>query len=151
MTAVIAAVALAAVGLTLVTRSITQFVRRGKGTLAPWDPTRVLIVDDIYRYTRNPMKTGLFLVLIAECLLLRSPALMVWTACFIVANVVYIRWHEEQGLRKRFGDDYEAYCRRVRRWLSLLSGQIPQHLSRPAGGPAGCCCVRWSTGNVPFR
>lgn len=106
-------------GISIVSRAIVLFVRRGEGTLAPWDPTRVLITGDIYRFSRNPMKAGLFLILIGETLLLRSAALAVWTACFILANVLYIRWLEEPGLRRRFGSDYDAYRGSVARWLNL--------------------------------
>jgi protein-S-isoprenylcysteine O-methyltransferase Ste14 len=106
-------------GSTLVIRAIGLFVVRGKGTLAPWDPTEVLITEDIYRYSRNPMKAGLFLVLIGECLLTLSPALMVWTVCFITANIGYIRLVEERGLRKRFGAAYDEYRNSVPRWFGL--------------------------------
>jgi len=120
-----AAAALVTGGLTLVTRSIALFIRLGRGTLAPWDPTRVLITDGVYRYSRNPMKAGLFLILIGECCLLRSTALTVWAASFMLANVLYIRWFEEKGLRARFGQPYEDYCRRVPRWLSLRATRAP--------------------------
>jgi protein-S-isoprenylcysteine O-methyltransferase Ste14 len=118
-------------GLMLANRSIALFVRRGRGTLAPWDPTRVLIANDVYRFSRNPMKSGLFLILLAECLMLRSPALAVWTAGFIVVNVLYIRLHEEVGLRRRFGADYLRYCQRVPRWFPRRSGdgQLREGLS----------------------
>jgi protein-S-isoprenylcysteine O-methyltransferase Ste14 len=136
LTALIVAIVLAASGLTLVVRSIALFVRRGQGTLAPWDPTRVLIVEDVYRYSRNPMKAGLFLLLLAESLLLRSPALLVWSVCFIVANVVYIRVHEDRGLRARFGDAYDSYCRLVPRWLPLLPAQTRGLAPQPDASPS---------------
>jgi len=110
-----------ATGLTLALRAIWLFIKRGGGTLAPWDPTSVLIAADIYRYTRNPMKLGLFLMLIGECVLLRSQAVAIWTVCFIAVNVIYIRVSEEPGLRKRFGAAYANYCRRVPRWIGRLS------------------------------
>ena len=116
-------------GLVLALRAITLFVRRGHGTLAPWDPTEILITGDIYRYSRNPMKAGLFLVLIGELFLLRSTALAIWVVSFIAVNVLYIRRFEEPGLRSRFGDEYRAYCRRVPRWLRLTP-------MRRAEGPA---------------
>jgi len=106
-------------GLTLVIRAISLFVRGGRGTLAPWDPTRVLITHDIYRYSRNPMKAGLFLVLLGEVALLQSIALAIWALTFIAVNAIYIRLSEEPGLKARFGADYDAYCRRVPRWLGL--------------------------------
>jgi protein-S-isoprenylcysteine O-methyltransferase Ste14 len=93
------------------------FVRRGNGTLAPWDPTQVLVRAGLYRYSRNPMKAGLFLILAAESALFGSTALACWTAAFIAANVVYIRVSEEPGLRARFGAAYDEYCAEVPRWL----------------------------------
>jgi protein-S-isoprenylcysteine O-methyltransferase Ste14 len=110
-----------ATGLTLATRAVWLFIKRGGGTLAPWDPTSVLIAADIYRYTRNPMKLGLFLMLVGECVLLRSQALVIWTASFIVVNAIYIRVSEESGLRKRFGAAYDDYCRKVPRWIGNFS------------------------------
>ena len=55
-------------GLWLVVHSIRLFVRLGSGTLAPWDPTQALVTDGAYRYSRNPMKGGLFLILAGEAL-----------------------------------------------------------------------------------
>ncbi len=105
---------------------ILLFVRHGHGTLAPWDPTRELVGAGAYRYSRNPMKAGLFLILAGEALWLRSSALAWWFACFVVVNVVYIRLHEERGLRARFGEQYRHYCERVPRWwpgLATFSGR----------------------------
>ena len=108
--------ALLGAGVALVVNSIRLFVALGRGTLAPWDPTRALVTAGAYRYMRNPMKAGLFLVLAGEVLLFRSLALSAWLACFAAANVVYIRVSEEPGLRKRFGAPYREYCERVPRW-----------------------------------
>lgn len=117
--AVLFALPFLGLGITLAVRAVLLFIRRGRGTLAPWDPTEVLITEDIYRYSRNPMKAGLFLILIGECLLLRSPVLTLWTVSFIAVNAAYIRGFEEKGLLARFGEDYAAYCRSVPRWLRL--------------------------------
>ena len=123
---------LVAVGLALVARSIALFVRLGRGTLAPWDPTRVLITTDVYRLSRNPMKSGLFLVLLGECLVSGSGALMLWAAAFIAANVIYIRWFEERGLERRFGARYADYRERVPRWLGLRGlRRAPRALESP--------------------
>lgn len=121
LTAAALGLLLIAAGLALVARSIALFVRIGRGTLAPWDPTRVLIKTDVYRLSRNPMKSGLFLVLVGECLASGSRALMLWAAAFIVANVVYIRCFEEPGLARRFGAAYADYREQVPRWLGLKS------------------------------
>jgi protein-S-isoprenylcysteine O-methyltransferase Ste14 len=107
-------------GAALVAHSIRLFVRLGRGTLAPWDPTQLLVNAGAYRFTRNPMKGGLFLVLLGETLLLRSAALAVWLACFASVNIVYIRVAEEPGLLARFGQPYRDYCARVPRWWPSL-------------------------------
>jgi protein-S-isoprenylcysteine O-methyltransferase Ste14 len=112
---------LVAAGAALVVHSVRLFVRLGRGTLAPWDPTRALVAAGAYRYTRNPMKAGLFLVLAGEALATRSAALAVWLGAFALANMVYIRLHEEPGLERRFGERYREYCARVPRWLPRLS------------------------------
>ena len=108
-------------GLWLVVHSIGLFMRLGRGTLAPWDPTQALVGDGAYRHSRNPMKAGLFLILAGETLMARSTALLVWFACFVLVNAVYIRLHEETGLRARFGEQYRDYCDRVPRWWPKLA------------------------------
>jgi protein-S-isoprenylcysteine O-methyltransferase Ste14 len=80
----------------------------------------VLVNAGAYRYSRNPMKGGLFLVLAGEALLTRSLTLGAWFACFALLNVVYIRLHEEPGLEARFGASYRAYRARVPRWWPQL-------------------------------
>jgi protein-S-isoprenylcysteine O-methyltransferase Ste14 len=103
-------------GIALVAHTIRLFVRLGRGTLAPWDPTRELVIAGAYRYSRNPMKVGLFLVLAGEAAVTCSAAIAVWFVCFALVNIVYIRLHEEPGLLARFGDRYRDYCARVPRW-----------------------------------
>jgi protein-S-isoprenylcysteine O-methyltransferase Ste14 len=107
-------------GVALVAHSIRLFVQLGRGTLAPWDPTRELVTAGAYRYSRNPMKGGLFLVLAGEALVTQSPALAVWFACFALVNTLYIRLHEEPKLTQRFGDRYRDYCAQVPRWWPSL-------------------------------
>jgi protein-S-isoprenylcysteine O-methyltransferase Ste14 len=109
-------------GIALVAHTIGLFVRLGRGTLAPWDPTRELVVAGAYRYSRNPMKAGLFLVLAGEAAVLRSPALAAWLVSFALVNIIYIRLHEEPGLVARFGDRYREYCARVPRWWPTARG-----------------------------
>lgn len=132
--AIVLALPFLAAGVFLVSRSIMLFIRYARGTLAPWDPTEVLLTSDLYQYTRNPMKLGLFLVLMSEVILLRSAAITVWACAFITMNVLYISWFEEPGLRSRFGDRYQVYCHEVPRWFSLrwlteTPGRARRHLS----------------------
>ena len=93
------------------------FARVGKGTLAPWDPTRRLIAVGPYRYVRNPMITGVLTMLIGESVVLGSRALALWAATFFLINAVYFVILEEPDLERRFGDDYRVYKSAVPRWI----------------------------------
>jgi protein-S-isoprenylcysteine O-methyltransferase Ste14 len=66
------------------------------------------------------MKLGLFLVLGGEAMLIQSTPIAVWFACFAIANILYIRLHEEPRLEARFGARYRDYCERVPRWWPKL-------------------------------
>ena len=121
-------------GLALVARTIAHFATRGRGTLAPWDPPRHLVVAGIYRYVRNPMITGVLLILVGESLLFASTEVATWAATFFAINAVYMPLFEEPGLAERFGDDYEEYRRHVPRWVPRLSPWRPEGASRSSAG-----------------
>ena len=128
-------VALLGVGVVLVYRAIGLIACIGEGTLAPWDPARVLITEGVYRHVRNPMKTGLFMILCAECVLLNSLALTGWLVLFMLVNMIYIRASEEPGLRARFGNAYDAYCASVPRWLPRLRAWMPERAAQRGAVP----------------
>ena len=67
-----------AAGLALIVSCVGRFWRQGRGTLAPWDPPRVLVVSGPYAQVRNPMISGVILVLIAEAMLFRTLPHVVW-------------------------------------------------------------------------
>ncbi len=104
-------------GLALVTWCISLFVRIGKGTLAPWDPTSNLVAVGPYRYTRNPMITGVCTILTGEALATGSWRLGLWALTFIALNHVHFLLVEEPGLERRFGEPYLEYKRAVPRWI----------------------------------
>jgi protein-S-isoprenylcysteine O-methyltransferase Ste14 len=114
---VLAGAALVLAGLALWYRTVALFAREGEGTLAPWDPTRKLVVRGPYRYVRNPMITGVLLVLSGEAALFGSVWIMAWAAAFFAVNAVWFPLAEEPGLVRRFGDEYEEYRRAVPRWV----------------------------------
>lgn len=129
-------VVLMGLGLAMAARTIAHFAQQGRGTLAPWDPPRRLVVSGIYRYVRNPMITGVLLVLAGESLFFASRAVAMWVAEFWVINAIYIPLLEEPMLARRFGADYELYRRNVPRWIPRLSPWDPAPLQRPAQEPS---------------
>jgi protein-S-isoprenylcysteine O-methyltransferase Ste14 len=108
-------------GLILFVATVRLFSRYGDGSIMPWDPTQRLIVRGVYRHVRNPMHTGVFLVLFGEGLLLRSTPLLVLVAVVVVLHLFYIPLSEERGLEKRFGEAYREYKQNVPRWIPRLT------------------------------
>jgi protein-S-isoprenylcysteine O-methyltransferase Ste14 len=107
-------------GAGLLATCIWEFARSGRGTLAPADPPRQLVVRGLYRYVRNPMYLSVSAIVLGEALLTRSWALLLyWGVWFLAANL-FVRGYEEPALRRRFGASYEGYTRRVGRWLPRL-------------------------------
>jgi protein-S-isoprenylcysteine O-methyltransferase Ste14 len=88
----------------------------GRGTPAPFDPPRRLVVVGPYRRIRNPMYLGAGLALAGAALYYRSLALLAYLAVFLLATGLFVLGYEEPTLRRLFGADYEAYCQRVGRW-----------------------------------
>lgn len=112
-------------GLSLFAFTVFLFYSRGKGTLAPWTPTKRLVIAGPYRYCRNPMISGVLSVLIGEALLFHSGNIMIWAGTFFLINTLYFIFSEEPGLLKRFGDDYRQYKQHVPRWIPRLTPYKP--------------------------
>jgi len=122
---------LVALGLVLLVVTIRLFSRHGAGTLMPWDPTRRLVVRGVYRHLRNPMHTGVFLVLFGEAFLLRSTVLLILGAAVVVLHLFYIPLSEERGLERRFGEAYRECKRNVPRWIPRRTPWEPEQPRGP--------------------
>ena len=121
----VVAMPLGAVGLGLLVWTIRLFIRVGQGTLAPWNPTKKLVITGPYAYVRNPMLTGVFMILLAEAIAVQSGAIALWFGLFVLINAAYFPLSEEPGLRKRFGAEYEEYCRHVPRFWPRRTPWVP--------------------------
>jgi protein-S-isoprenylcysteine O-methyltransferase Ste14 len=108
-------------GLALSVWTIVYMKRRGKGN--PMDAfghevaprTQHLMTDGPYRLNRNPMLTGTLIYLAGAVVGLWTwEAAVVWVA-FLVVMLVQV-FSEERRLSRDFGDEYEAYRRRTRRF-----------------------------------
>jgi len=106
-----------AAGGYLAVRTVTLFTSRGEGTPAPWDPPQKLVILGPYRYVRNPMITGVIVMLLGESILFNSWLIFLWTLVFICGNMLYLPLVEEKGLISRFGDPYRSYRDQVPRWV----------------------------------
>jgi protein-S-isoprenylcysteine O-methyltransferase Ste14 len=106
-----------AIGLAILLRCIWEFGRRGRGTPAPIDPPKELVVSGLYRYVRNPMYLGVLLILLGEALFFASRALLAYAAAWWLTVHLFVLVYEEPTLARSFGDSYARYRRAVRRWV----------------------------------
>ena len=117
---VILGLALGLAGLGLMIWTGWLFWMEGKGTVLPLDPTKKLVVVGPYRYVRNPMYSGGFMVLFGEAILLGSIAVLVFAVMMPLAPLVYVPLKEERDLEKHFGKEYLVYKAHVPRWVPRL-------------------------------
>lgn len=111
------AVCLMAIGAAMYLRCVWDFAVFGKGTPAPIDAPKRLVIRGLYRYSRNPMYVGL-ITLIAGWAVMFGSMVLVWCAVLLfVFFSLFVRLYEEPHLRRKFGDEYEVYKAQVGRWL----------------------------------
>ena len=104
-------------GIALLIWCVHEFYVAGKGTLAPWDPPKHLVVSGPYRVSRNPMYIGVALILIGWAAGFGIRVLWYYAAAMIVAFHLRVVLAEEPWQARTFGEDWERYKTRVRRWL----------------------------------
>lgn len=112
-----AGAALGALGGLLALACVVTFVRRGRGTPAPFDPPTEFVAAGPYGWVRNPMYVGGALLLLGSGLALGSPVLCGLAAVFLVLAHLFVVLYEEPQLARRFGSPYEQYKRTVGRWV----------------------------------
>lgn len=107
---------------TLATTTLRSFRRKGT-TVEPFRPEQAsaLVTTGANTITRNPMYVGLAGVLLAHAVHRGSWAALVPVAAFVALIDGYQVRFEEQALRKKFGEEYDAYCAAVPRWLDQRS------------------------------
>jgi protein-S-isoprenylcysteine O-methyltransferase Ste14 len=112
----VAGIIVVAAGAALALWCIITFVVAGRGTPAPFDPPRRLVVVGPYRWMRNPMYLGATLALAGAALFYGSWALLGYAAAFVLLMYLFVVIYEEPALKASFGAPYVEYCKRVRRW-----------------------------------
>jgi protein-S-isoprenylcysteine O-methyltransferase Ste14 len=113
----VAGMIMVAIGTALALWCVFTFVFIGKGTPAPFDPPRKLVVRGPYRFVRNPMYIGAGMTLAGAALYYQSLSIFIYTCLFFLITHLFVVLYEEPTLRRTFGDEYEEYFHRVRRWI----------------------------------
>lgn len=112
----IAGIAISCVGAALALSCVGAFAWLGKGTPAPFDPPRRLVIRGPYRFVRNPMYIGAAIALSGAALFYWSLSLFAFVCGFLLVTHLFVILYEEPTLRRLFGPEYADYCAHVERW-----------------------------------
>jgi protein-S-isoprenylcysteine O-methyltransferase Ste14 len=96
---------------------VRDFYKIGKGTLAPWDPPKKLVVVGLYRFVRNPMYVGVLGWVAGWSLIAGSLVLGIYTILLAIAFHLRVIFYEEPTLARQFGNDWVQYQGTVPRWI----------------------------------
>jgi protein-S-isoprenylcysteine O-methyltransferase Ste14 len=107
-------------GATVLLESFLRFALRGLGTPAPVFPTRHLVVSGHYRYVRNPMYVAVTAIVLGQALWFASVTLLWYCALVWFSFHAFVILYEEPKLRATYGAEYDAFCRRVPRWIPRI-------------------------------
>ena len=108
------------IGVTTLLWCFWDFLVKGRGTPAPIDPPKELVVTGLYNHIRNPMYVGIAVILVAHFLWFGFWSLLIYFVVVVIAFHSFVTFYEEPNLRKRFGSAYEEYLKRVPRWIPRL-------------------------------
>jgi len=101
----------------LLTASSFRLFRRQRTSVIPVRPATALVIEGPYTFTRNPMYVGMALLTTSVALFLDTWWLLLLLVPVLVIVRRFVIAREERYLHRRFGAEYDAYARRVRRWI----------------------------------
>ncbi len=106
------------IGIIIEFWSVWLFIR-ARTTVNPLKPekSKALVASGMYKYTRNPMYLGMLLLLIGWTIWLGNPVGLPMLFIFVWYLTQFQIKPEEQALAELFGEQYNDYMQRVRRWL----------------------------------
>ena len=107
-------------GVATYTWCVWDFATFGKGTPAPVDAPKKLVVRGLYQVTRNPMYVGVLMVILGWATRFQSVTLLIYAGIVAVCFHAFIVLYEEPHLEREFGGEYSEYRSRVARWLPSL-------------------------------
>jgi len=97
-----------------------DFTFAGKGTPAPIDPPKELVVRGLYKYVRNPMYVGVLSLIAGQAIWFESIQLLAYAAFAFLLMHAFVMLYEEQALKRKFGESYARYHDSVPRWIPGL-------------------------------
>jgi protein-S-isoprenylcysteine O-methyltransferase Ste14 len=122
---------------------LVRFVREGIGTPAPIAPPERLVMGGPFQRVRNPGYVAVVALVVGQGLLFGSGAVLAYAVLLALGFHAFVVLYEEPTLRRRFGAEYEAYCRRVPRWWPRFSALLVVALA--LGSTLACATTKIET------
>ena len=104
-------------GTFILLNCVLRFPYEANGTISPFVRSKKLLTTGLYNYSRNPMYIGVIMILVGESIFFKSGALWMYSFFVFIGFHLYLVLFEELRLRKDFGKEYDAYYKKVRRWI----------------------------------
>jgi protein-S-isoprenylcysteine O-methyltransferase Ste14 len=98
-----------------------DFLVKGRGTPAPIDPPKALVITGLYNFVRNPMYVGVLMIIIGHFLWFKTIWMTLYAAVVFLAFYLFVTLYEEPQLKKTFGAAYEDYVMKVPRWIPRIN------------------------------
>lgn len=95
------------IGIIVLLWCFWDFLAKGRGTPAPIDPPKELVVTGLYNYVRNPMYVGVLMVILGHFLWFKTIWMIGYAAVIFLAFHLFVTLYEEPHLKKTFGAAYE--------------------------------------------
>ncbi len=104
-------------GGVLLIRSSMRGIDGAGTTYDPYAASTALVTSGIYRHTRNPGYLGLAIIQIGLALMIDSPWIALSVVVAIIVTSQFVIKLEEEKLTRTFGQEYQDYLSKVRRWI----------------------------------
>jgi protein-S-isoprenylcysteine O-methyltransferase Ste14 len=116
----LAGIVLIALGIAGLLDSFARFALQGVGTPAPVAPTEHLVISGLYRNVRNPMYCAVAATILGQGLLFGNWKVLVYGAMVWQLCHLFVVIYEEPVLRRKYGSEYDKFCREVPRWIPRI-------------------------------
>ncbi len=112
----IAGIPLITVGFGIGALAVAAMYRAGTSP-DPWEPTKCIVTDGPFRFTRNPIYISFALIYLGVTCAMNSFAALALLPLVLVVIARGVIAPEERYLERKFGEEYLSYKQRVRRWI----------------------------------
>ncbi|MFN7181355.1 MAG: methyltransferase family protein [Planctomycetota bacterium] len=104
-------------GLVLNVITLYFLWKKGKGTNAITEQSKLLVAEGPLKVVRNPCHLGVIICIIGYAIISGSVLYLVYALLYFIGVDIYLRLYEEKLLEKKFGIQYVVYKQSVPKWL----------------------------------